>query len=263
MKKTILITLVNILLSGTLVFSQIQEKNILRNIELLGKTLYEYDQACWIATDSLQSKNPSTALLETFSAHKENDLWKVGFGRLEKDGEHFQLIYEAILNSSNKQVTVVTYSPPIINTDFYFHAAKAYLAAYHEFENQSQSYNYSIIKKDDDNLYVYFYPAQTSNVYYYLGGDIRFTFNISANKITEKYNLHKSIIKMPYLNKGNDNAVATFSNAIITETPVETDILYVLSRGFKSSHYVGIGDWIYIIDENGIIKSIISREDLN
>lgn len=259
--KNIVVFIIVILVCTNNIFGQ-EEDLVLRNIESLGKNIYEYDKACWVATDLLKANHPDTSLLGNFIARKENNLWKVGFGKLAQDESHFLLAYEVIINSSNKESNILTYTIPKIDTEFYYKASKAYYVTRNELGDAQLPYNYCVIKKDNENLYVYFYPSQPSLEYYYLGGDIRFTYNSILNKITGQFKLHKSIIKMPYSNKGNEEAVATFANAVLTTTPVETDILYVLSRNFKGDHYVGAGEWVYIIDASGVVKSKISRKEL-
>jgi hypothetical protein len=228
----------------------------------LGRMLYYYDNACSVATDALLITKPDTTLMGVFLAHKENETWKIGFGKLDKDESCFLMAYEVTLKMGTKSANVASYSPLKSSKDFYYFAAKARKAAMEKFKPIYPKNNYAVLPGDANTLYVYFYPAQDDAEKYYLGGDLRYTYDINSQSIKEEMPLHKTILQMPLvLPSGVEEKKAdTFTKAVITPAFVETDILYVLYRKFKASHFVSAGDYIYNIDENGEVVEKIKMK---
>lgn len=244
-------------------FCQNVDDNTLHEISKFGKLLYEYDMACYMATDSLRATNPDISLMGLFIAENGKDSWKVGFGKLNSAGDKFLLAYEVRVNYNEKKVKIIKHSPVFETTGFYYAAAKAYKAAVEKFKPQTESVNYAFLPKDENSVYVYFYPAQEDTKSYLLGGDARYTYDINGQKITEEMPLHKSILKMPMdLPKeleGRD--ASTITSAIVTKSFVETDVMYVLYRRFKAFHYVGTGNFIYKLNEDGdFIEKIVAEK---
>ena len=50
-----------------------------------GRLLYEYDQAVWHATDTVETANPNTVEGQHCIARKANGTWTVVFGKLNED----------------------------------------------------------------------------------------------------------------------------------------------------------------------------------
>jgi hypothetical protein len=226
---------------------------ILQQTAKLGRMLYNYDNACSVATDALKLTKPDTTLMGVFLARKVDDTWKIGFGKLNKDESCFLMAYEVTLKVGEKNAKVASYSTLKSSKDFYFFAAKAIKEALEKFKPQSPVNNYAVLPRDENTLYVYFYPAQHDQEKYNLGGDFRYTYDINTLSIKEEIPLHKTILQMPFVLPADmaEKNASTFTNAVITPAFVETDILYVLCRKFKASHFVGAGNYVYNIDENG------------
>ncbi|HEX2962682.1 MAG TPA: hypothetical protein VHO43_12865 [Ignavibacteriales bacterium] len=241
-----------ILFAGSL-FCQTIDDSELRKVETLGRQLYEYDMACWVASDSLMASNPDQSTLGTFLAARENGVWKVGFGRLSDNSDSFLLFHEAVYNPKENTCKVTSFKEPKRNTGFYFNAAKALEKMFAAVKPEAPPYNFAIIPAGKDNLYLYFYPAQASYSTYRFGGDTRYTYSIKSNSITDTLTLHKTILNMPYVKDKTQEINGTFSTAIMTSIPVETDILYVLSRKFPAQHYVSTEKWVFIITPDGKI----------
>ena len=60
-----------------------------------GRMLYEYDQAAWHSTDSVQTANPKTVEGQHCIARTVNGKWTVVFGKLHAEDSRFEITYEA------------------------------------------------------------------------------------------------------------------------------------------------------------------------
>lgn len=247
--KTLFFTLV---LSTSLYCQPVNDSD-LRSIETLGRELFDYDQACWIASDSVMASNPDQSMMETFAAYEENNLWKVGFGKVTRNADAFLLAYEAVYDPQTRQCKVTSYRTPLMDTGFYLKAVKALEKMFEVVSAANPPYNFAVLPKGPDSLYLYFYPAQTSYNTYRFGGDTRYTYSIEKNTILDTLKLHNSILNMPYVKDKTQDIKATISTAIATDMPAETDILYVLSRKFPAEHNVIAQDWVFVISPEGKI----------
>lgn len=257
--KLKLIALLIILLYNNLLCQTFRDED-LRKVESLGRELYEYDLACWIASDTLQASKPDQSNLETFLAYRENNLWKVGFGKLNEESGNFLVAYEATFNPQSKECKISTFKDPQKNSGFYFNAARALKKMLSVAPNEYPPYNFAVLPADSDNLLLYFYPAQTTWKNYRLGGDIKYVYNIHKGEITDSLRMHKSILMMPYTRGKDQEIKSSISSAILTSTPVETDILYVLSRKFPAEHYVIAKEWVFILTSEGKIVKFPAEE---
>ncbi|MGE5497239.1 MAG: hypothetical protein ACM3Q2_04180 [Syntrophothermus sp.] len=195
-------------------------------------------------------------------AYRENNLWKVGFGKLNEDSGNFLVSYEATFNPQSKECKILTYEDPQKNSGFYFNAAKAFKKMLGVAPHEYPPYNFAVLPADSDNLLIYFYPAQTKWDNYRLGGDIKYIYNIPKGEITDSLRMHNRILLMPYTKREDQEAQSSYSTAILTSTPVETDILYVLSRKFPAEHYVLTQEWVFSLTPEGKIVKIPTEEFL-
>src|SRR5215467_10543686 len=68
---------------------------VMADVTARGRTLYEYDQAAWHATDAVQATNPPAAALGRYIARKSDTGWTVVFGHLNEHRDRFLIAYEA------------------------------------------------------------------------------------------------------------------------------------------------------------------------
>lgn len=249
-----------VILFANSLFCQSTDDSKLRKVESLGRQLYEYDMASWAASDSLMTRKPDESTLGTFLAVRESGIWKVGFGKLSDDANSFLLYHEAVYNPKKQTCKVTSFKEPKKNTGFYFKAAKALEKMFKVVKPEAQPYNFAVIPSGSDNLYLYYYPAQASYDTYRFGGDVRYTFNTKSNSITDTLRLHEAILNMPYVKDKTQEINATLSSAIVTDIPVETDVLYVLLRKFPAEHRVATKKGIYVITPEGKIRKIQSEK---
>lgn len=238
-------------------FGQENEDPVLRQVERLGRALYEYDQAAAKATDALMDLHPEQSRLGMFIAWRTDTGWKVGFGHLDPEGTAFLLAYEAGIGPDGETWRVETFPEPVRRTGFYRQAARAWQAVKPRVKTDFAPLNVAMLPGDGESIYVYVYPGQTTFDHYRLGGDTRYTCDLKRNTVTETRRLHRDVLLMPYAVKSDEDKVdITSTTAVVTNVPVETDILYVLSRRFSAQHVVLTKQWTYILTPKGRIAKI-------
>jgi hypothetical protein len=230
-------------------------KEQLAEISARGRMLAEYDQAAWHATDAVMATNPKQDHSSRFLCRKIDANWTCVFGHLMPD--KFLIDYEAIQGPSAQQFQVKPHEPAMEDKGFFFAGAKALMAAGADFQKAAENrpYNPSVLPGPSDQFYVYIVPAQTKNGVYPLGGDARYLISADGNTIVEKRQLHKSILES---NPANVPKGAAFSGGwhthVITDTPEDTDVFYVLTRRPLAPESVGAGKHVYLIETDGTIK---------
>lgn len=221
-----------------------------------GKRLFEYDSACWVATDSLLKLNPSPPFSH-FIAQNNSEGWQIGFGLLDTINNCYKLAYEVFLDNDLVFLSLRESKGELADTGYYYKAAMAIEKVIQNFQGEYSPYNYALSELNGHKISVYLYPGQTTYEYYRLGGDFRFEYDCMTEQITDTIKLHNSVLQLPYVpNKGGEEPVATYHNAVASVLPVETDIFYVLSRKFEGQHYVLTNDWAFIISPGGNITKM-------
>jgi hypothetical protein len=222
----------------------------LRAVTARGKMLAEYDVAGWHATDVIQDLKPEKGSTRYYIAKKTDAGWVVVFGRLSDAHDKFLILYQANQGTRPDFFTDKKYDPPLESTDFYFYAAKAFEAALKDLGPVNRPYNAYAIPSETGQLYVYLLPAQTENGVYPLGGDVRYTFAANGVSMIEKRQMHKSILDFT-IKKGS---VSGYHTHVLSLTPEDSDVFYVLTRRPSIPEYVGTLDKkIYIIQTDGTI----------
>jgi hydrogenase maturation factor len=114
----------------------------------------------------------------------------------------------------------------------------------------NRPYNAYAIPAEKTQLYVYLLPAQTDNDVYPLGGDVRYTFSADGLTILEKRQMHKSVLEF----KIDKTTVAGSHSHVLTLSPEDSDVFYVLTRKPSIPEYVGtLNRKIYIVQTDGTI----------
>jgi hypothetical protein len=222
----------------------------LRAITARGKMLVEYDVASWHATDVVQDLKPEKGTTRFYIAKKTEAGWVVVFGRLGEAHDKFLTVYQATQGTRPDFFTAKKYDPPVESTDYYFYTAKAFDAALKDFQAQSRPYNAYAIPSETGQLYVYLLPAQTKDDVYPLGGDVRYTFTADGSAIVGKRQMHKTILEF----STDAKKVAGYHTHVLSVSPEDSDVFYVLTRKPSIPEYVGtLNKKIYVIQPDGTI----------
>lgn len=222
----------------------------LQAIAARGRRLAEYDVAAWHATDVIQDLNPVKGSTRYYIAKKTDSGWVVVFGRLNDAHDKFLTLYEAAQGTRPDFFTDKKYDPPRESTDFYLSAAKAFDSALKDLGAVSRPYNAYAIPSEGGQLYVYLLPAQTENGTYPLGGDVRYTFTTDGGSMLEKRQMHKSILEFAI----KKDTVSGYHIHVLSLTPEDSDVFYVLTRKPSIPEYVGmLNKKIYVIQTDGTI----------
>ncbi len=222
----------------------------LRAVTARGKMLAEYDVASWHATDVVQDLKPEKGSTRYYIARKSEAGWVVVFGRLSDTHDKFLTVYQATQGTRPEFFTARKYDPPMASADFYLYAAKAFESALKDLGTVNRPYNAYAIPSETGQLYVYLLPAQTENGIYPLGGDLRYTFSADGGSMVEKRQMHKSILDFT-IKKGT---ASSYHTHVLSLTPEDSDVFYVLTRKPSIPEYVGTLDKkIYVIQTDGTI----------
>jgi hypothetical protein len=223
----------------------------LKAITARGKMLAEYDVAAWHATDVIQDLKPVKGSTRYYIAKKTDAGWVVAFGRLNDRKDKFLTLYEAMQGTQAELFTDRKCDPPRESTDFFLSAAKAFEAALKDLGPVSRPYNAYAIPSEAGQLYIYLLPAQTENGIYPLGADVRYTFTADGASMLEKRQMHKSILEFTI----NKDTVAGSHTHVLSLTPEDSDVFYVLTRKPSIPEYVGTLDKkVYVIQTDGTIS---------
>jgi hypothetical protein len=261
MSRTIVAAIRTILLLASInvaiPFSKGQEVTAPTNEELAaiterGRSLYEYDQAAWHASDAVQMANPKNVEGQRYIARKENGKWTVVFGKLNDDRSLFRISYEADEQATLRQFAVRQEPAGRQDEGFFLYAARAAEIAMKDFGTTDRPYNVAVLPASPEQLYVYLYPAQTKARVYPLGGDVRYLMNAAGTKILEKRQMHKSIIETaPHTGK---KAAAGFHTHILGDLPEDTDVFHVLTQDPPLPEFVATPRFTYQVKTDGTIQ---------
>jgi hypothetical protein len=225
----------------------------LAEISARGRMLAEYDEAAWHATDAVMSTHPKQDNDTRFVCRKADATWTCVFGRLAAD--KLLIDYEA-LQASATEFQIKHHEPPMEDTGFFFAAVRAMITAGNDFQKTAEKrpYNPTVLPAHSGQFYVYIVPALTKKGIYPLGGDARYLVSTDGSTIVEKRQLHKSILETNQQVPAGTKFGGGFHIHVITETPEDTDVFYVLTRRPLTSESVGAGKHVYFIETDGTIK---------
>ncbi|HTT32435.1 MAG TPA: hypothetical protein VMH48_02435 [Methylomirabilota bacterium] len=217
-----------------------------------GRMLNEYDQAAWHATDAVQMANPKTIEGQRYIAKKENDKWRVMFGKLNQERSRFEITYEAEQQANPREFAVRKEPGERQDEGFFLFAARAIDVAMKDFGGASRPYNVVVLPGAAEQLYVYLYPAQTKARVYPLGGDVRYLVSADGLRIVEKRQMHKTVIENVPSNKGK--AVAGYHTHVLSDVPEDTDVFHVLTQDPPLPEYVATPHFTYEVTADGTIQ---------
>lgn len=226
----------------------------LAEISARGRMLAEYDEAAWHATDAVMSTHPKQDNDTRFVCRKADARWTCVFGRLAAD--KLLIDYEALQGTSAKEFQVKHHEPPMEDTGFFFAAVRAMMTAGNDFQKTAEKrpYNPTVLPAASGQFYVYMVPAQTKKGIYPLGGDARYLVSTDGSTIVDKRQLHKSILETNQQVPAGTKFAGGVHTHVITETPEDTDVFYVLTRRPLTPESVGAGKHVYFIETDGTIK---------
>jgi len=222
----------------------------LQAITARGRMMEEYDVASWHATDVVQDMKPEAGSFRYYIAKKIEGKWEVVFGKLNDARDKFLIVYRATQGTQPNFFTAKRLNPPEETTEFYFAAAKALDAALKDLGAVNRPYNDYAIPSENGQLYVYLLPAQTKDGVYPLGGDVRYTYSADGNTMLAKRPMHKTILEFTI----NKTTVAGTHTHVLSLSPEDSDVFYVLTRKPSIPEYVGTPDKkIWVINTDGTI----------
>jgi hypothetical protein len=215
-----------------------------------GVLLAEYDTAAWQATDAVQAAHAVEGEVGRYIGRKTDAGWVVDFGRLNQAQDKFLVAYEAVQVSAKFEVK--NFDPAREDTGWNLAAAKGIEAAMRDFGGAARPYNIAVLPADHENLYVYLYPAQVTAGVYPLGADVRYRISSDGTKITEKRQMHKTIIES--VTARTDMTVkGGYHSHVLSEVPEDTDVFLVLTRKPQVPEVVVAGHYMFPIDVTGKI----------
>jgi hypothetical protein len=230
----------------------------LAGISERGRALADYDFAAWHGTDAVVASKPADGVITRYIARPTAQGWVVAFGRLTASRDTFLIAYEAVRTSQTgafEGFTAVHHDPPVADTDYYAHAARAIDTALVDFGPVRRSYNVAALPRSDGSWYVYLFPAPTVVGVWPLGADIRYLISRDGRSILEKRRLHNTVIEFSArLLKPpppGSKIQAGVHTAVLAEIPEDTDVFHVLTRTPHVAEYVMTDHFIYRIDTDG------------
>lgn len=216
-----------------------------------GRLLAEYDTAAWHATDAVLATTPKEKSSGRYIGHKTDSGWVVDFGRLSASGDKFLVAHEAI--QAGEQYTVRSFDPAREDVGWNLAAAKAIETAMQDFQGANCPYNVAALPAEGQGIYVYLYPAQVKEGVYPLGADVRYQISPDGTKITEKRQMHKSIIETAPAST-DMKVEAGYHTHVLSDVPEDTDVLLVLTRRPRVPEFVGTtSKYVYTIGIDGNI----------
>lgn len=219
-----------------------------------GKLLAEYDSAAWHSTDAVQALNPKPGSVNKYVGRKTKTGWTMAYGRIAPTWDKFLIAYEAVQGDSPDKFTVKEHNPPLEDTGYFLHAARANDTVRSDYVRENRAHNVTVLPADGGNFWVYILPAQLTEGPYPLGGDARYLVSEDGWKILEKTQLHGPVIDERDDAKDQPPPKFRSHSDDLTEIPVETDVFYVLSRKPLVPEYVTAGKQKFLIKTDGTIE---------
>jgi len=250
-----------ILLLGCSLWAQTQpeqppSESELAAIAARGRALAEYDAAAWHASDAVIAVKPAANLVRLYVARKTEKGWVLAFGRFDEAKTRFLTAYEAQQDGSSNEYSVVRHDPPLEDADFYFRAARALELAKAEFLRDAKPrrpYNFSILPAPPGEWYFYAIPAQTDLSVLPYGGDVRYKVSADGTKITEKRQMHKTVLEEQVGEKG---PFFGFHTHVLSNIPEDSDVFYALTRKASQGDLIATKEFFYQIKRNGTVVFI-------
>lgn len=208
-----------------------------------GKLIYEYDQAAWHSTDAVQKVGLPQGQIDRYVAQKTESGWMVMWGRFTESRDKFLIVYETIQGAGLEVFSVKKHDPPLEDTGFYLHAARAIATAQQEFHGEKRPYNESVLPADKGNFYVYILPAQTDEGVYPIGGDMRYLISPDGIDVVGKRRMHQDIINSTI----RETATFSLHTHILSDTPEDSDVFDVLTRRPLIPEYIFTCNFTYMV----------------
>lgn len=217
-----------------------------------GKLLYEYDQAAWHTTDAVKKAGVPQGLVDRYVARKTESGWLAMWGRFTESRDKFLIVYEAVQGATPEVFSVKEHDPPLEDTGFYLHAARAMVTARQEFHGEERPYNVAVLPADKGNYFVYVLPAQTVEGVYPVGGDMRYLISPDGLDIVAKRRMHQDIINFTI------HETSTFSvhTHILSDTPEDSDVFDVLTRRPLIPEYIFTCNFTYMVAPQASIRVV-------
>jgi hypothetical protein len=219
------------------------------------RMLAAYDTAAWQATDAVMATHPKAEPSGRYIAHLTAAGWVVDFGRLNRAGDRFLVDYEATPDGT--KFLVKRFDPQREDVGWNLSAAKAVELVTKDFAPTTRPYNIAVLPEDAGSLYVYLYPAQVKAGVYPLGGDVRYRVSPDGSGITERRQMHKSIIESVSADPKMKVESGCHSH-VLSDVPEDTDVLLVLTRQPKVPEMVVTQTFMYTIATDGTI-TVVNR----
>jgi hypothetical protein len=252
MKRFWVVLLICLAVSPVVLAEEVKDadlKQYLAGVTERGRALYAYDQAAWQGTDAFFQLKPDTAGLTHYICQKTSGGWIVSFPKWNATHDRLMVVYEA--KQSGGKFVALKFDKPSAAREDLLARERAIELATADFGVPKRPYNSAILTAPEGNLYVYFYPGQTRENVWPLGGDVRYTVSPDGLKILEKRQLHSSILDMEV--KPDSGATTGGHSHFLSDVPEDTDVLYVLNRRPSLPEYISSPQRAFIVKPNGSI----------
>ena len=222
-----------------------------------GRMLAEYDAAIITASRELKGKHTANDRGSLYLARKTDAGWVVAYGRRSDSGDKFLIADWATPGANPQELSVTHNEPPQEDTGFFLFAARALELSWKNFQVQPRPYHYAVLPADSGQMYTYIYPAPTRPGIYPLGGDVRFLISSDGSTIIEKRLLHKTILEIDptRIPPGAQWSGGAHSH-VLTDTPEDTDVFYVLTRKPAGPEYIGTRQGVFAVETDGTIQQV-------
>lgn len=224
------------------------------SITARGKLLAEYDSAAWHSTDAVQALKPKEGSVNKYVGQKTKTGWTMMYGRIAPTWDKFLIVYEAVQGDKPDKFKVKEHNPPLEDTGYFLHAARANETVRANYIHENRAYNVSVLPAHGGNFWVYILPALLKENTYPLGGDARFLVSEDGWKILAKTQLHDQVVDEKDDAKDQPPPKSRSHADTLSEIPVETDVFYVLSRQPLIPEYVTAGKQKFLIKTDGTIE---------
>lgn len=219
-----------------------------------GRMLADYDAAGWHSTDAVQALNPKEGSVNRYVGRKTKSGWTVMYGRISSGWDKFLIAYEAVQGDTPEKFSVKEHNPPLEDTGYFLHAARANETVRSNYIHENRAYNVSVLPAEGGKFWVYIVPAQMKEGIYPFGGDARYLVSDDGWMILEKTQLHGTVVDGKDDAKDPNPPAARNHVDTLSEIPVDTDVFYVLSRKPLLPEYVTAGKNKYLVKVDGTIE---------
>ncbi len=253
MKRFCAILAFSLCVSAVTSAEQLKEADLkayLAGVSERGKDLYAYDQAAWHGTDAFFALKPDTRGLTRYICVKTPSGWRVFFPRWNETHDQLMVVYEA--KEVGGRFTAIKFDSPALAKEDLIAKERALELATKDFGDPKRPYNSAILPAPDGHIYVYFYPGQTKENVWPLGGDVRYTISADGTKIITRRQLHKSVLDTEF--KPGGGQVSGYHSHVLSDVPEDTDVLYVLNRKPSIPEYVGASKKIFVVNPDGSVE---------